>query len=186
MSRDLEDRLQSRGFPVRIDYQGGERLARATGSSYEILIGRSMSRGDSVETIVASNVNPRKCMVRKLSVDAYFYVQAAHSGSTLDEHERDCDALVDAFLVALLGWTVASKAGVTLSVSESRYLNSEEYNNAESFLGVVYKLQFSIMRAVLDKTYEGESRGIAQVQSVSTTASITQTGAPEETRETYG
>lgn len=171
LALDLEARLHARQYPVRVEYGADERLARGAATSYEIMIRRA-PKGDAVRSIVASRTEPRNKLVRDLAVEATFYVQSRHSGAMAHEHERDCDALVDAFLVALHGWTVESKAGTSVDVTESRYLSPDEYNGSETFFGVVYRLVFNVARGVADKIYEDGAQLAAVIKTVSTATSV--------------
>lgn len=166
MTRDLEEHLHAREYPVKVDYDEGERLKHANRRSYEILVGRDVEAGDAVRAIVASRENPKNTMVRDLGVAAYFYVQARRRGATLQEHQHDCDDLVDAFLVSLRDWFVASGAGTQVPVKESRYLTADEYNGSEHFSGVVYRLRFLVPRAVARRKYGGGARDVATLEAV--------------------
>jgi hypothetical protein len=165
MSQDIEANLKGRKFPVEIVY-GPERLKRAGCGAYEIAMHRDDESGDAVHPVQASRPNPKMWAKRALGVVATFYVASPVSGAMLSDHERDCDALVDAFLVEVIAWGEAAKAG-TIEFAESRYLNAVEYNGSENFGGVVYRLRFEVPRALLERDYNGDARAVSAPTKVS-------------------
>jgi hypothetical protein len=90
-----------------------------------------------------------------------FEVSSAVAGARINEHEHECDALVDACLVELFAWGEESMAGV-IPVVEARYLSAEERApGAETLPGVVYVLRFGVPRGVFVRDYEGTARAEA-------------------------
>lgn len=178
LALDIESGLQARKYPVRITY-GKERLTRDCACSYEITIHRDDEAGDAVATLQGSEQNPRKQTIRRLGVVSTFYVSSPLSGAQQHEHERDCDALVDAFICEVSQWSTAAKAG-TIEFAESRYLSPEEYTGGESFGGVVYRLRFEVLRGVYARDYEGLARPTGSATTVSTTSFAQVDGGTKE------
>jgi hypothetical protein len=89
---------------------------------------------------------------------ATFEVSCAVAGARINEHEHECDTLVDAFLVELFAWGEESRAG-EIPISEARYLTADERAPGAEFLpGVVYRLRFGVPRGVFARDYEGVAR----------------------------
>jgi hypothetical protein len=165
MSQDIESNLKGRKYPVEITY-GPERLKRSGCGSYEIVMNRDDESGDAVHPVQASRSNPKMWAKRALGVVATFYVASPVSGAMISDHQRDCDALVDAFLVEVIAWGEASKAGA-IDFGESRYLNASEHNGSEYFGDVVYRLRFEVPRALLERDYNGDARAVGAPTTVS-------------------
>lgn len=175
MALDLEERLQARKFPVSFSY-GPDRV-KVTNASYEVNIRRDDEAGDNVTPAKGQLSNPRRFAIRHCGVVASVRVTSPMSGAMLEEHEADCDLLVDALLTELFKWFTEAKAG-ELVIGESRYLTREERDNDAS--GVEYVLRFELPRAVLERDYAGAARPTARVSKVSTTSFVRLEGTERE------
>jgi hypothetical protein len=177
MSRDLEENLRVRKYPVAITY-GSRRLAMAGPGSYEIVIRRDDEAGDEVLPVQGSAHNPRKSCVRKLAAVATLYVSSPVSGAMVNDHEHLCDELADAFIVEALNWGTAAQSEVAFG--ETRYLTPAEYNEGEIGCGVVYRVRFEVSRGVTDKDFEGAGSETATVLGVSTASFVRVDGGTRE------
>jgi hypothetical protein len=158
LARDIDARLTARKFPVRVVY-GPERTTRE-GYAPVIVVERDRTASDTVGPPKGTQRNPRKYMTRTLAVSATIYAQSSLPGAMIQDHERSCEQLVDAFLVSLYEHLAAEQAG-TISVSSARYLAASERNDVETWPGVVYVIKFFVPRAVLALDYTGEAKPTA-------------------------
>lgn len=149
MARDIAETLASRGLPVAVDY-GPDRLTRDLYAPSRIVIERDRTRGDSVEGPMGSSANPRRRRTRQLGVTATIYTSSPVSGARLCEHERECDDIVDALIVAIDEWATAARSSV--SYGGGRYLTPDEVSGAERGAGVAYELSLQISRGVYART----------------------------------
>jgi hypothetical protein len=160
MARDIDARLAARKFPVRVIY-GPERTVRE-GYDPIIVIERDRGAADSVEAPKGSQTNPRKYAQRVLAVSATIYMCSRLPGAMIQDHERECEKLIDAFIVALLEWQTSERAGSIL-INAGRYLTAADRADVETWPGVVYSISFAVPRAVFALTYQGEARPEAEV-----------------------
>lgn len=176
MANDLAVNLQARKFPVHVFY-GPERLTREGVSSMSIVVSHDRNRGDAVVPAAGALQNPKKFAERRLGCVAFLYVAASCDGARQNEHEHECDALVDALLVEIYKWCAAGRAGYP-TIVESRYLSEDEIASlgagdeysAERLNGVVYVLRWTVARAILEKDYTGAARPVGTPAAVGTTA----------------
>lgn len=180
MSRDLEANLRERLFPVEVMYTARRDPGRVP-CSYTIVVERDTQQGDSVEPPRGATADPRQVRTRRLGVIATFYVSSPLDGARRQEHERVCDQLVDAWIVSLLEW-VAQSRGLRdmVSFTEARYLADDEIDGAEVSASVVYRMRFTVPRAVAKKTYEGEGRPTTELLGVTSSTRVSLDGVNYE------
>jgi hypothetical protein len=178
MARDVGARMLARKFPVLVVY-GPERMQR---ESYDPIIVIERDRGGSDGLAAASGQqrNPRKIMTRTLAVRASIYARSSLPGAMVQDHERECERLVDGLLVALFEWQTAERAGA-VSVSGARYLSAADRNDVETWPGVVYELRFNVPRAVFAMTYEGEAKPTAAILGIRSRTEVSAPGFDAET-----
>lgn len=179
LSQDLEEGLRARKFPVAVVY--GERVLREfVTAGMVITAARDTERGDSVgDPIGSRGNNPAQLRTRQLGVVLHLHVASPLAGARINEHEHDCDALVDAVITELLDWVTATRAG-TIVFDEARYLSPEEINGAEHSTGVVYRMRFRVPRGVTRRDYEGLGRPTATLAGVVTATHVKREGQSEE------
>ncbi len=119
MSLDLEDKLRSRGFPLRVRY-GPQRVSREDYKTV-IVMARDHEGGDTVGAPQGTQRNPRYRFARRLGCVAEIFVASTIPGAAVQHHEGLCDAITDAFLVALYEWGAEAKAG-PIEITVSKYL----------------------------------------------------------------
>ena len=114
---------------------------------------------------------------------ADIYCASAVSGARRNEHEHECDNLVDALLTGLYQWATAARAG-EITVTEARYLADDEIDESERANGVVYRIRFSVPRGVVTRDYDGAAQmtaTIAEVGNASTGAILQRPDGSHET-----
>lgn len=173
MHRDIAAILAARKFPVRVIY-GPERTVR---ESYDptIVIERDRNGSDRVTAPVGQQTNPRKYAMRSLAVSATIYTVSTLPGAMIQDHERECEKLIDAFIVALYEWQASARAGA-VAIGEARYLSAADRNDVETWPGVAYRLRFTVPRAVQALTYQGEARPTGQAAGVSNSTLVSAPG----------
>lgn len=180
--------LAAKSFPCHVVY-GPERLARTAPHSSLILIERAHGSVERVEAPVGQKTNPRKVFVRQLAGRAIVFAQASIPGARVNEHEADCDQLVDGLLCAIYEW--AKSEGLTsINFTQAGIIDKSERADTETWPGVVYVLEFNVPRAVLDRRYEtpasatsdysGADRPEGTFTSVGLTATVAVDGEGEE------
>ncbi len=177
MSRDLRGMLRKRRFPYAVHY-GPERAKRGAGSR-----GITFEREpDSVEEPHGQQGNPRKHATRRLGVRATVYAKSSLPSAHQGDHERECEAIVDALIVALAEWGVAARAGRPVFV-ETRYATAAELAAGEQWPGVVYLIRFTIGRGVYARDYNGAGKPIGIPGNVSSTTRVRYDKQPDSEPE---
>lgn len=175
MSKDIADTLHARKFPTVHRY-GAQRIQRSYGDRI-VLIERDIEQTDSFAPPVGSKPNPNRAGVRSLAGKVTIFAASALHGAMLGDHEKICEALVDALIVAIKEWGVASRAG-DIPLPEMRYLTPKDREDAEAWPGVVYMIRFRVPRSVNAVDYAGQARPTGSASGVSNEIDITQPGAP--------
>jgi len=152
MSLDLEEKLRSRGFPLRVRY-GPERVSRE-GYKTVIVMARDHESGDSIGAPKGNQRNPRYRFARRLGCVAEIFAASTKPGAAVHDHEGLCDAITDAFLVALYEWGAEAKVG-NIDITSSKYLTKAERNDIERWPGLVYQVRFNVARGVYQLDFEG-------------------------------
>lgn len=156
LAADIAAKLVDRGFPVEVCY-GSERLSSAVGvAGRRITIERDRRGPDNLAPFPGGQRNPRATGVRGVAVQATVHAQSTRSGALLSEHERDCDQIVDAFLVELQDWCTEAKAGAPEYV-EARLLGPDDFPGGQQPPGATYRVRFRVSRAILRRDYVGNA-----------------------------
>jgi hypothetical protein len=155
MLRAIATDMASRGYPVAFIY-GPEIVVREGCASLSILVERDDQGGDTFAPVTAPQRNALRTFNRMLGVRALFEVSSTLEGARRNEHEHECDDLVDGFVTALYAWAKANQVAAVEFV-ESRYLSAEERDGSIALPGVVYLLRFRVARGVTRKDYDGSA-----------------------------
>jgi hypothetical protein len=160
MSRDIEEMLRARKFPVRVEY-GPERLERSANSGPCVMVfERDRESGDGVEPVQGAQRNARMKCIRLLGVVVTVYARSSAKGARPNEHEAFCDMFVDALIVALHEWFEGAKTGALPQFSAAQMLSAEEIATLSpdntAWAGAVYRLRFDLPRGVREWTYVPE------------------------------
>ncbi len=165
MFGDLRDRMHARKFPTHFEY-GPERTHRE-GHHFSnlIVIERDREQSDTVEPAHGQVRNARKKFTRHLAAKATIFACCTAAGAHVGEHERVCEALVDALLVEIEDWGTESRAG-QIPVTESRYMSAAERSDVETWPGVVYTVRFRVARGVQRLDYTGAGLPVGAATAV--------------------
>lgn len=155
MAREVDERLRTRKYPVHIEY--GPAPLERYGYASCITIERDSTTGDTLGPPPGTRQNPDVRAVRGVGVVAFVYVASTLPGARRNEHEYECDRIVDALVAELLMWGVEAKAGA-FTFTEARYLTAEERSGERTWPGVAYVLRFKVPRAVKVVDYTGQAR----------------------------
>lgn len=155
MARNIDEGLAARKFPTRVAY-GPERMARDAFDPV-IIIERDHEASETVIPAKGSQLNPRLKLTRNLAVAATVFARSALPGARIEDHVRECDQIVDAFLVELQDWGTAARAG-EIPITEARYMKASERNDIETWPGVAYLIKFRVPRGVRAVDYVGAGR----------------------------
>lgn len=167
LSKDLQTLLRAKNFPLRVFY-GPERTHREAYPENVIVVERDREASDTLTEPRGAQRNPRKMRVRGLQGIATIYARNSKAGAGVGDHETLCEKFVDALLVALEHWATATKA-IEIPITESRYLSfaerlalakehapGVEAVACEQWPGAVYRVKFTVPRALLDLNYAGD------------------------------
>ena len=166
MAEAVALKLAQQHYPAHVQY--GPVVAQpANYPSGLIQIERDDTASDGLEPTQGARSNPVYRGVRRMAGRVLIYAQETREGAQLEEHQTLCEQYVDAFLVAVSEWCVETERGNDpLRVTSARYLTPTERNHEVVWPGVVYRIQFSIPRAVLKLSFEGAARPAAPFPSV--------------------
>lgn len=108
--------------------------------------------------------------VRMLAATARFYASSGQDGAMRSDHENDCDAYVDLFLLALYDWAKTQKL-VHCPVGLCGYVkpkpSQDHPENVVTFSGVIYEVHFQVPRGVHER-----AKDTVRLTGVSTTAKL--------------
>lgn len=161
IARAVEVRLRAKKFPLHVTYESSERI-QAGIQDNRITFMRDRDQGDTFAAPTGAPQNPRKKADREVGGRALVWIRSALPGAMLGDHERECDAVVDALFCALFeAARVVCHVGL-LAIGETRYLSSKDLVDlgvavsvTDSWPGVVYSLRFKAPRGVYDVDYAG-------------------------------
>lgn len=176
MVQALQSKLTSRKFPTVFEY-GPRRLTIEGFHDHLVCVERDHETPDAMSVANGQQTNPRRLCNRALAVKATIYAQSRLDNARINEHEQECEQIVDALIVSLHEWGSEAKArlgDVTPLLGEMRYLKHTEYQEAEAWPGVVYLFKFKIMRGVYRKDYEGAARPTGAATDVGNVIEIRQ------------
>jgi hypothetical protein len=162
--RGLQAKFTARLFPTAFLY-GPPRFAVDTVQDHWVVIERDHDVSDQLSPANGVQQNPRRLANRKLAAKATIYARSNLDGARINEHEAECEQIVDAFVVAFSEWgaeNLARLGGVGPSLQEMRYLKQAEFHpEAETWPGVVYVVRFQVTRAVIVRNYESQAQPTA-------------------------
>jgi hypothetical protein len=172
----LQAKLAAAKFPTVIEY-GPRRTTVETYRDHLVIIERDRDATDNLAEVNGQQTNPRRLCNRALAAKATIYAQSRLDGARVNEHEFECEQIVDALIVALAEWGSAERArlgSVVPTIQEARYLKLSEFQEGEQWPGVVYVLKFRINRGVYKKNYEGAARPTGAAAGVTNVIEIRQ------------
>lgn len=163
MATDLQAKLTAQAFPTLLEY-GPRRLAVEAWHDHLVIVERDREATDQLAPVNGQQTNPRRYCNRQLAVKITVYARSNLDNARINEHERECEQIVDALVVALAEWGTEARArlgSVDATITESRYLKLSEVPEAETWPGVVYVLKLRVGHGVYKRTYEGAARPTA-------------------------
>lgn len=177
MHLDLRQMLADLGFPCRWEY--GPTPTDLTGylDSF-IVVQRDRGASDVIREVTGVQRNARKMRVRDLAAQIRIFARSTVPSAHIGNHERECEKIVDALIVALQEWGTAGRAG-NIPISEAKYLGAEEREDVEIWPGVVYSIKFLLPRSVQRRDYSGAARPQSGPTAVSNRTAVSATSAPD-------
>ncbi len=190
LSRDVQTLLVAKNFPLKVHY-GPERMHREGYPENVIVFERDREASDTVGPARGAQRNVRKMRTRYLTGVATVYARSSSAGAHVGNHETLCEKFVDALLVALETWAKATRA-IEIPITEARYLSAAERLAAakehapdvkaeaiETWPGVVYRIKFTLPRALFDLDYAGEGlpTGTLAAPGITSRTDVYRTGA---------
>ena len=165
----------ARKFPTSFEY-GPKRAAPESYMDHLLVLERDHDAGDLLAPVTGVQTNPRRYANRSLAVKATIWAKSNLDGARVNEHQSECEQIVDAFLVSFSEWATRSQkllGNVAPSFQEMRYLKASELpQGGELWPGVVYQIKFRVNRGVEKRNYEGAARPTGAVAGVGNTLII--------------
>lgn len=158
----LQAKFTKRKFPTAFVY-GPPRFVIDTAQDHWLVIERDRDgAADQLKPANGAQQNPRRLANRELAAKATIYARSNVDGARINEHEAECEQIVDAFVTAFSEWGVENilqLGGVGPHLQEMRYLKSAEFHpEAESWPGVAYVVRFRVSRGVFVRDYENQAQ----------------------------
>lgn len=185
MHIDLRSMLEELGFTASWFYGKMPTDLQSYPDSF-IAIERDHAASDTVRATQGVQRNARKLRVRDLAAQIRIYARSNVPSAHIGNHERECEKLVDAVIVALAEWGAATGATSSngINPTEAKYLAPEERADVEIWPGVVYSIKFVVPRSVQKRDYAGAARpegGPSAFRSRTDVKETTSPGADPET-----
>jgi len=162
--------LAARGFPYKVAYEPFLDTKQTYGSG--VVISRTRGANEAIGPAIGPRQNPKPVMSRLLSADVYVMAKSSKAGARVNEHEDECDPVVDAVLIAADG-LIRGKGSPSFAVPEARYLSAQERSALGGFVeqwpGVVYFLRLIVPRGIARLNYRGEGAATAKIAEIDTT-----------------
>jgi hypothetical protein len=181
LSRAVDAKLQTRKFPVRVAY-GTRRLTQEQFVDSVICFARDHDLGDEIRAPQGAKRNPRRRAVRELGVEIKLYVRASVPGAREEDHEFDCEQVVDALVCAIGEWFTGERGGFALAnFTEARYMRADEFDEGlfEQWPGVGYVLRFRVPRSVEARDYLSQGQAMGAPTHVGGDVEIRRDGSDE-------
>jgi len=170
IANEVSERLSSEfEYPYRVAY-GPELCERQYVGDNGIVFSRDPSRADRFDAPNGEQRTPRKGFRRDLRCMALVYCASTAAGATRDDHETECESVLDLIQFALDPY----RATHALTFDGGRYLGEPEIAAVagEHWPGVVYLLQFSVGRGVVKHRYDGSGPSTGSVDAFSKTSKV--------------
>jgi hypothetical protein len=175
MMTALAAAFAARKFPTSFEY-GPKQVAPEAWSDHLLVLERDHEAGDTLNPPNGAQSNPRRYANRGLAVKATIWAKSNLDGARINEHQAECEQIIDAFLVSFSEWATAHLAllgNVAPSFQEMRYLKASELpQGGDTWAGVVYQIKFRVNRGVEKRDYEGAARPTGAAATVTGTLII--------------
>lgn len=189
--RIVDDRLQSRGFPVTVQH-GPDVVSRHVFDNY-VVFERAIGVRDTFESAAGASRNPRRYLTRKVPIRVRVRVSSPLLGVNAGLHDSELDAILNGVLAAtaeavqLLGAAGALEIveGGMSDEGDSRARGSTaagplyegQYPRA---VGASYEFIFLLAYGVDERKYDGSSRPTGAPDSIQNTTLIQVDGGSQE------
>ncbi len=167
MSKDVETLLHAKKFPLKVHY-GPERMHREGYPENVVIFERDREADDSLGPARGAQRNPRKMASRGLRSICTIYARNSRASAHVGDHEELCEKFNDAVLAAMHNWAKTT-AAEGFTIDGGKYLSFEERlteakrhapgvkaEAIEQWPGAVYRIRFTLPRALLDLNYAGD------------------------------
>lgn len=182
MHHDLRGMLEALGFPTRWVY-GPTPTDLLNYPDSLVVIERDRNASDTIRAVQGVQRNARKMRVRDLVAQIRIYARSTVPSAHIGNHERECEKIVDAVIIALEEWGTAGRAG-NIPITEAKYLSAEERQDVEIWPGVVYSIKFAVPRSVQKRDYAGQARPEGGPAKFASRTEVTSTTSPDAAPET--
>lgn len=134
---------------------------------------------DAIRPPQGAHPNARQMRVRELPAKIMVFArESAIANAQIGDHERLCEKIVDALIVALAEWGTAARVG-TITPTESRYLRKDERADVEVWPGVVYLMRFAVPRGVLRRDFLGNARPTGTIGKIANRTDVRPQADPD-------
>jgi len=180
MHHDLRQMLEDLGFPTRWVY-GPTPTDIENYPDSLIVIERDRNASDTIRSVQGVQRNARKLRVRDLAAQIRIYARSTVPSAHIGNHERECEKIVDAVIVALAEWGAAARATGSNGIvpTEAKYLSAADREEVEIWPGVVYSLKFEVPRSVQKRTYAGAAQPEGGPAHFRSQTRVTETTSPD-------
>jgi hypothetical protein len=151
MCRNVQTMLVARKFPIRIVYGPLFPTPEACSNGL-VIIERDPDSDDVAQSSRQANTSKRA--IRIMACRATVFGQSSVASARRNEHEHECETLVDGLHSALDIWCEGARS-LPLQFGGGRYAKPGEINFVEKFSGVQYVFKFGVARSVDAREYEG-------------------------------
>lgn len=180
MSRDLEDRLRARKYPVRVSY--GPEMVNFTRRGLHVVMMRDPDADDQFQSVAGQRGNARRTGVRELCTLVVLTANSTKPGAHRGDHERECEALIDAVTTEIEAWATEAKIDY-ITWTGGKYVLPEG-DLPEQCASVQYALRLRVRRGVSALSYTGDARPEGAAATIRNQTSVRMTGAEDEDPET--
>ncbi len=169
-SKDIQRFLTEQSYPVRVSFGYKQDANRAAAHRGHFVVLEHSDAGDTLGPPVGAKRNARLVRARMIGAKAEVYAKSSLPSARREDHERECEKIVDALIAAFYRWGVEGQVG-DLPWQGGRYVPGKDAPDSprEKWPGVCYEITFQIPRGVYDRTYVAEQNaGAAQPTGTAT------------------
>lgn len=178
-TRTIQAFLTEKSYPVRVVFDTGS-LGQAKAGAHRghVVVIDHDAAGDTLGPPVGAKRNPRLVRARMLGAKAEIYAKSSLPGAHRGDHERECEKIVDALIVAFYRWGVEGQVG-DLPWTSGKYIPGKDAPDdpKEKWPGVCYQITFQLPRGVYDRMYVAEQNAGAALPTGTATGVSNQTQA---------
>jgi hypothetical protein len=147
IGRELDAKLRAKGCPFKVI---DREVTKPTAWKNVVVI---EDMPDTVGPARSQSLNPKRYFTRYLGGKLTIYAQSTKTGALEFEHKRIAHQVVDLALVALR--KIGAERRQPVVIGRSEFVKIADLEKSERPAGVVYELEFTVERAVEDRTWVG-------------------------------